>query len=167
MRLAPSLAFMTLAGLAACGQPADKPSATPPADVPQSRMLGGVDLDQPFRVSGTEPFYAVDATPQGFVYSGVDRPEQTATNPGPTLAGTTASFTTTTSQNLALIITLVATQCSDGMSDRVYPLTAQVVIGSEKLNGCADAASNFPAATPTEEAPGEAPVPVLAPAPEG
>ena len=33
--------------------------------------------------------------------------------------------------------TLIATECSDGMSDRIYPLTARVVIGEETLQGCA------------------------------
>ena len=34
-------------------------------------------------------------------------------------------------------MTLIATECSDGMSDRVYPLTARVEIGDDTLTGCA------------------------------
>ena len=34
---------------------------------------------------------------------------------------------------------LIATECSDGMSDRTYPLTAKVEIGDETLTGCAAA----------------------------
>ena len=36
-----------------------------------------------------------------------------------------------------LNVMLIATECSDGMSDRVYPLTARVEIGDDTLTGCA------------------------------
>ena len=42
-----------------------------------------------------------------------------------------------TEQGQALSVTLIETACSDGMSDRTYPLTARVEIGAEVLNGCA------------------------------
>ena len=38
-------------------------------------------------------------------------------------------------------VMLTATECSDGMSDRTYPLTARVEIGGETLNGCAATAA--------------------------
>ena len=94
---------------------------------------------------GNEPFWAVDITPQQLKYYGPDRPEQTASNPGPVVQGTTAVFTAMTSQNNALVVTLIDTDCSDGMSDRVYPLTAKVEIGGETLNGCAISQAEFDA----------------------
>ena len=122
--------------LAACSPPAEK--AAEPAKA-EPRALAGVDLDQPLRVLGTEPFWAVEITPQGVTYSGVDRPEQKAANPGPTLQGTVATWTTKTEAGADLTVTLTATDCSDGMSDRTYPLTAKVEIGDETLTGCAAA----------------------------
>lgn len=122
--------------LTACSQPeADKTPAAPA----QPRTLAGVDLDQPLRVLGTEPFWTVEITPTGLTYSGVDRPEQKAANPGPTLQGTVAVWTTATEAQTPLVVTLMATDCSDGMSDRTYPLTAKVEIGGESLTGCAAA----------------------------
>lgn len=138
MRLASLIAAATaLAALTACSQPtAEKAPAAA-----EARTLAGVDLDQPLRVLGTEPFWAVEITPAGLTYSGVDRPEQKAANPGPALQGTVAVWTTETEAKAPLVVTLTATDCSDGMSDRTYPLTAKVEIGGESLTGCAAASA--------------------------
>ena len=122
--------------LAACSQPAQKAPEAPKAE---PRALAGVDLDQPVHVLGTEPFWAVEITPQGLTYSGVDRAEQKAANPGPTLQGNLVSWATKTEAGADLTVTLTATDCTDGMSDRTYPLTAKVEIGGETLTGCAAA----------------------------
>ncbi|MGH7028561.1 COG3650 family protein [Brevundimonas sp.] len=137
MRLAPLFAAVAAAAaLAACSQPAADKAPAAPAE---PRALAGVDLDQPLRVLGTEPFWAVEITATGLTYSGVDRPEQKAANPGPALQGTVAIWTTETEAKTPLVVTLTATDCSDGMSDRTYPLTARVEIGGESLTGCAAA----------------------------
>lgn len=122
--------------LGACSQAkVEKEEAAPASAEP--RLLAGVDLDAPLRVLGTEPFWAVEIKPDGLTYSGVDRPGQTAANPGPALQGTVAVWNTATSAGTPLVVTLMATDCSDGMSDRIYPLTAKVEIGEESLTGCA------------------------------
>ena len=139
MRLASLIAAATaLAALTACSQPTAEKA---PAAAAEARTLAGVDLDQPLRVLGTEPFWAVEITPAGLTYSGIDRPEQKAANPGPALQGTVAVWTTETEAKAALVVTLTATDCSDGMSDRTYPLTAKVEIGDDELTGCAAPAS--------------------------
>lgn len=134
MRLIAALTALSL--LAACTQqePQGPDRPEPPAPPP---VLAGVDLAQPVRALGTEPFWGVDITPTEIKYSGVDRPEQTGPNPGPAVNGTMATWDTQTTQGNRLEITLIATECSDGMSDRTYPLTARVVIGEETLQGCA------------------------------
>ena len=121
--------------LTACSQGEDPSPAPAPAE--PELTLGGVNLNEPLRALGTEPFWAVNIGDQGLVYSGVDRPEQTAPNDGPQVAGTTAMWRGQTEQGQALSVTLIETACSDGMSDRTYPLTARVEIGAEVLNGCA------------------------------
>ncbi|NBB51302.1 hypothetical protein GVN24_23750 [Rhizobium sp. CRIBSB] len=134
MRLPTLSTLAPLVLLAACEQPAAEVEPGPAAP---AIILGGVDLGQPVRVSGTEPFWGIDIAGGTVTYSGVDRPIQTAPNPGPVVQGTMAVITTTTTQNNALVITLIDTDCSDGMSDRVYPLTARIEIGDETLQGCA------------------------------
>jgi uncharacterized membrane protein len=53
------------------------------------------------------------------------------------LQGTTATYEATTQTGAVIRLMLAATECSDGMSDRTYPLSAIVRIGDETLTGCA------------------------------
>lgn len=121
--------------LAACSDPAPTGPEAPPAPAPAA--LGDVDLNQPLRALGTEPFWAVEITPLDLTYTAIDAVEVRASNPGPTIQGTTAVYAAAAPDGTALVVTLIATECSDGMSDRVYPLTARVELGSQTLNGCA------------------------------
>ncbi|MEH6665088.1 MAG: hypothetical protein V7678_09560 [Brevundimonas sp.] len=131
-----ALAFLAVLSLAACSQDEAPDTSGPEAAAPRAE-LGGVDLTEPLRALGTEPFWAVNIGDDGLVYSGVDRPEERAPNAGPQMAGTTASWSGRTDRGRELDVTLIETPCSDGMSDRTYPLTARVQIGEEVLNGCA------------------------------
>lgn len=121
--------------LAACSDPAPPRAAPEPAPTPA--VLARVDLNQPLRALGTEPFWGVDVTPEALVYTAVDEAEVRADNPGPTIQGTTAVYAAAPPDGTALVVTLIATECSDGMSDRIYPLTARVEVASQTLNGCA------------------------------
>ena len=139
--LTPVLAALSLT---ACEEQVTVDAGPPAAEAPDgdaepapaSTTLGGVDLDGDVSLVGTEPFWGVQFTPGSVSYSGLDRPEQTAPRPEPVVQGTIATWTMTTDAGNELVVTLTETECSDGMSDRTYPLTAQVVIGEETLNGC-------------------------------
>ncbi|MBB5740153.1 COG3650 family protein [Brevundimonas aurantiaca] len=111
------------------------PEAAPPPE--PAPVLAGVDLGKPVRALGTEPFWSVEITPDGLTYTRVDQPAQHAPNRGATVQGTVATYATSTDLNEALNVVLIATECSDGMSDRTYPLTAKVEIGDDTLTGCA------------------------------
>jgi len=127
--------------LAACSGSNDK-TATAKAAAPA--VLGGVDLNQTIRALGTEPFWSVEIKSQagakdssGITFTGMDRDPQHAAAVSPVIQGTTAVYATTTDDGSAMTVTLIATECSDGMSDRVYPLTAKVVVGEGTVVGCA------------------------------
>ncbi len=139
MRVLPVLLSLPL--LFACSGEGAAPESAAPVEAPEPVVLGGVDLNQPVRALGTEPFWGVEITTDTLTYSGLDRPEQTAPNPGPQVQGTTAVYDAETADGTTMTLTLIATECSDGMSDRVYPLTASVENGSETLNGCAQSAA--------------------------
>ena len=142
-----ALAALTLATLtlAACSPAAEEPAA-PPAPPAAPAVLAGIDLTQPLHVGGNEPFWTVQLTGSEMVYSGVDRPEQRTPQGQPTMQGTMAIWEGTTGAGNPLKVTLTATDCSDGMSDRTYPLTAMVEISGETLMGCASTASAHSAA---------------------
>lgn len=121
--------------LAACSEPAKEPASAPAAPTAPA-MLAGVDLGQPVRALGTEPFWSVEITSDTLTYTTPEGAPLNAANPGVEMQGTTAAYKTT-ANGQPFEITLIATECSDGMSDRVFPLTALVKIGETTLNGCA------------------------------
>ena len=112
-------------GLAAC-QPA-----------PKLMTLGGVDLSRPLRALGTEPFWGIEVSLDEIVFTGVDRADFRAPGPVLRLAGAGAVFTAKDAKGAELTLTLKPDKCSDGMSDWVYPLSAEVKVGGETLSGCA------------------------------
>lgn len=132
----PAFAILAVLVLAACSPSEEAVQPEAPADEP-APVLGGVDLGQPVRALGTEPFWNVELTGTEMVYTAAGAPEQRAPKPNPVAQGTTATFESETTDGTALRVTLIATECSDGMSDRTWPLTAMVKIGDQDLTGCA------------------------------
>lgn len=128
--------------LSACSQGTETPAAPAEAPAP-APVLSGVDLTQPVRLVGTEPFWGIQLTGSELIYSGVDRPEQKAPQPLASVQGTVATLNTRSATGTVFDITLTATECSDGMSDRTFPLTAVVKVGDETLMGCAASAAAF------------------------
>jgi len=121
------LAAAGLVALVACA------AACQPAPV----MFGGIDLGKPMRALGTEPFWGVEIRPDAIVFTGVDRPDFRAPNPGARLQGAVAIIAAKDVAGAELVITLRPDTCSDGMSDFVYPLGAEIVFGGDTLTGCA------------------------------
>ena len=135
-----------LSGCSASSDKTDEPAATAP---PTPVVIGNIDLVQPLRVLGTEPFWAIDVAHETLVLTRPGVADVTAPTSDPVVTGTTAVYSGTTNTGQTLVMTLIATECSDGMSDRIYPLTAKVELGEETLNGCGNtilALSQAPAA---------------------
>lgn len=121
--------------LAGCATDASSPSGPGPSG---PARLGGVDLSQPLRALGTEPFWSVDVSGPEMTFSGADRPTIRAAPARRTLFEDSVVYRGLTESGVELIITLEADDCSDGMSDRTYPLTARVTFGDDiRLSGCA------------------------------
>jgi len=131
-RLFAALSVLVLAGCSPAEAPAPSPEPPAPAVV-----LGGVELAGPLRAIGTEPFWSVDLTGTEMVYTSTEPPGQRARQPEPVVRGTTAIWAAETADGTTFKVTLVATECSDGMSERTYPLTAMVTVGDLALTGCA------------------------------
>jgi uncharacterized membrane protein len=122
--------------LSACSEGTEPPAAPAEPAAPPA-VLSGVNLSEPVSLLGTEPFWGIKLTGEELIYEGVDRPEQRAPQPTIEVQGTVATFQTRSAAGTTFEVTLTATECSDGMSDRTFPLTALVKVGEETLMGCA------------------------------
>ena len=104
----------------------------------EARMLGGVNLDEPMTMLGTEPFWNIGFGNGRVVFSSPDSHEGRTTSQPFFFGPEGAEW-----HGKGMDIYLTAAHCSDGMSDRRYPLTAIVHIGETKLKGCAAATTSF------------------------
>ena len=135
MRLLVLAALSSLA-LVSCSPSGDTEIETSEVAAPPP-TLAGVDLSQPVRALGTEPFWSLELTGTDMVYTSPEPGELRAPQPAAVVQGTVAMFEAATADSQPMKVTLTATECSDGMSDRTYPLTAIVELGERTLTGCA------------------------------
>jgi len=117
--------------------PATAPDSAPTVQTPVPPVLNNVDLTQDLRAVGTEPFWAVEMTNDYLKFSLAGEAEATAQNSGPTMTPGVATWNASTGDGKVLKIVLTGDKCSDGMSDREYPLTAKVDLGDQHYKGCA------------------------------
>lgn len=115
--------------------PGEQPTATAatPSPAPSATQSA---IPASFRALGTEPFWSAEVGPGTLLYS---TPEDQA---GKRVAvrridGDGASTFTATLEGTALILVVTRAQCSDGMSDIVYPLSVTRTLGSDVQRGCA------------------------------
>ncbi|MEC4817390.1 MAG: hypothetical protein SAK29_29570 [Scytonema sp. PMC 1069.18] len=95
-----------------------------------------------FNVVGTEPFWNVNVSKRGIVYSSPEVKKQTFPYVKPLKAEGRPEDLVRVYQlkgrnNSTLIIKKV-NSCSDGMSDKNYPYSATLILGNQVLEGCAE-----------------------------
>ena len=108
------------------------------ADVSACLIQEGEELRiTPVRAIGTEPFWSAQVDGRCVTYS---TPEDqmgkriwTRFNPGPDGGVWVGSF----QGKPFKLVTRLRQGCSDGMSDRSYPLDAMLTVGGEERRGCA------------------------------
>ena len=125
--------------VASCGdrspRPADSTIAIP-FDSQRERVVAPIPL--PLRALGTEPFWALDIDSTGLRFitpddtSGIRFPPR-----APSAIGDTVVWAGQT-ERADVEARIWRGQCSDGMSDRVYPYVAAVRIAGTSYRGCAD-----------------------------
>lgn len=141
-------AFAPLAFVAACAQPAgeqaeqaatQESSAGTAPTAPQEGAESQVPAS--FRALGTEPFWAVisseTGTGAGLRYSTPENIDGTQVTIEDEIVQPALRRLTGTMDSKSFTIELTPGQCSDGMSDRVYPYTAHLGIDGESFAGCA------------------------------
>ncbi|MDC7684350.1 hypothetical protein PQU92_13765 [Asticcacaulis sp. BYS171W] len=121
-------------GLSACSPKVEKP---PEPESQRVDTLGGIDINAPLSVIGTEPFWGLTLKEDDMI---LVRPgQEDVVFPRHMFE---VNKDKDGAQRAELIsneisLTLIAQKCSDGMSGRTYPLTAEANIGDEILKGCA------------------------------
>ena len=136
----------------ATNEPADAPAAPAPAantivdPVPEpdpatpQPSQPQTDYRSEMRLTGTEPFWGVHITSAQIKLMRPDYPDMVVTNAGPTINGDVAVWN---ARELTIRLEPQA-DCSDGMSNNVYPYRATVTVGGETLRGCAARADQWP-----------------------
>jgi uncharacterized membrane protein len=115
-------------------EPMAPAAPTPPAST--AAPVASAPLHS-FRALGTEPFWHLDVDGNAIVYTTPDN------QAGLALAGTRSASgdgvdIRGTHDGQAFVLRVRQGDCSDGMSDNRYPMTAEFEIGGELLKGCAD-----------------------------
>jgi uncharacterized membrane protein len=108
-----------------------------PGDSP-CQVQGGKRLSvQPLRAVGTEPFWGAAVQGRCVTYSHAEDQKgiRVWTRYAPAAGGGT--WTGTNGGKPFVLTIRPAPGCSDGMSDRRYPLAAELLVGGERLQGCA------------------------------
>lgn len=129
--------------LAACGQDAPGGAeAQPPADAPAAPAEPAAAPTEPtseysaeFGARGTEPFWRADVVGGSVKITQTDAPEIVATNAGLAVTGHKATWTAQAGAK-PVVLTVIKTACSDGMSDLAYAYTAELKLGETTLKGC-------------------------------
>jgi len=123
----PALAAMMLA--AACS-----PASEDGID-PEGKTFDAVKAEEVVTMVGTEPFW--NLTLEGEIGVWTTPENQTGTSFGVTrFAGNNGLGFSGTLDGKELTATLTPGECSDGMSDRIFPFVATIALGGEALKGC-------------------------------
>jgi uncharacterized membrane protein len=135
-RIVLPLALAVVLPLAACQQGASSEPAAEASPAAPAPTAAPFTEDAMLQFSGTEPFWGghVEGTQLTYTWpENIDgvviAVERSGEDGKLTLTGTF--------EGGPFAMTIAQGECSDGMSDRTYPLTATLTLGSEVRNGCA------------------------------
>lgn len=116
--------------------------ATVNSAMPPGPMVS--DFSQPMTARGTEPFWALRIDGTRFTLQRPDQPEVVFEAPGATVIPGRATWEARRADGAVMKVTLYVSECSDGMSDLKYPMTAEVELGAETFRGCAAKTAELP-----------------------
>ena len=125
---------------AACtGRPAGEPPAATTTAAAGACMMQGSERLQvtPLRAVGTEPFWAARIEGRCVTYSHPEDQAGTRVWTRYTPSANGGTWTGALGGQRFELRTRAATGCSDGMSDRPYPVAVDLLVGGERRRGCA------------------------------
>ena len=107
----------------------------PPAQVTAVSAI--TRFSPPIHALGTEPFWSADLKGDRLTITRPDHPPLTARAKLKQLTANWAVWEARTADGRSLRFAAVSDDCSDGMSDRTYPLGVEIAFEGEILKGCA------------------------------
>lgn len=135
------LAPLALLLLAACQR---EQAAPPPAEAPAPASAPATtDFSGAIMAIGTEPFWSLAINGTELHMTRPDHPTVKLTAPGAQIQPGQGVWKATDEHGAPLVATLRVAECSDGMSDRKYPMSAEVEYAGQTLHGCAAKASDL------------------------
>lgn len=102
---------------------------------PDGKAFDAVGPEETIHLVGTEPFWALKVEGADGVWTTPENQPGT-TFPVSRFAGNNGLGLTGTLDGQPFSATLTPGQCSDGMSDRMFPYVATVAVGGQTLRGC-------------------------------
>lgn len=125
------IAAVVSGSLAAACQPLSDGQTAPPKEA-----FDAIAEQETIRLVGTEPFWGGTVARGELVYTSLENQagERIAVK---RFAGNSGLGFSGTRNGQPLDLTITLGTCSDGMSDRSYPYTATLRLGSEQRSGCA------------------------------
>jgi len=125
---------LLLLALSACHSAAS--DGTLPGDRSDTQPFGQIAMDETLHFSGTEPFWGGDVTGERLTYKTPDDLDgQTVTVSR--FAGRGGLSYSGTLNETGFTMAVTTGQCSDGMSDRLYPYVVTLQLGDTMRTGCA------------------------------
>ena len=114
------------------------PEVEPAVPAHPCLLSDGKAISARLKAIGTEPFWAAEVEGRCITYKTPD--DQAGTRIWTRFSGTSANgqWSGFLGSVRFVLVTRAEPRCSDGMSDRRYPLAATLTIGAEERRGCAE-----------------------------
>ena len=111
----------------------------PPVSKNACRTQGGLELPaNALKAVGTEPFWGARIDGRCVTYATPENQQGTRIWTKFTGTRDAGRWEGSLGKDSFVFVTRPDSTCSDGMSDRVYPIAVTLEIGSEERNGCAE-----------------------------
>lgn len=121
----PKWPVLLLGALAAACTPAPPPGPPPPAPP---------GATEPYRATGTEPFWSITVADGRMTFASPDGPGFSVPAPEPR-----TTFNGHRWETPRITLDVTHGRCSDGMSDRIYADTTRATVDGRELRGCGGA----------------------------
>ena len=109
---------------------------TIPVEDTRAEAFAGIKPEETVRFTGTEPFWGGQVTGTALTYSTPEN-QDGADIAVTRFAGRGGVSWSGMYQAAKLVLAVTPGQCSDGMSDRIYPFVATLEVAGEQRSGCA------------------------------